>query len=424
MTPYHKNPTIGKRKSTQRVSSDTILRMKFSKFFALLLLTAVLTTPFSYVNAGLLLSEKEQAKLDARKRESGEGPWLMTYYVGYQNHYLKPRDIDFTLMTHIVVGGVGVNADGTLNEHWHVENGDGHDMALDVGKRAKREGVKTLIWLGGPNEEDKFLSAATSTNRARFVKNIVKLVDELGYDGVDIDWEPIRKKDEASALALVRDLREADPNLIITFPVNWVPTTVVGIKDLSVYKEMARYVDKLFIMSYSMAGPWPGWKAWHGGALKGDTLATPGSVRTSVKAYQHAGVPNEKLGIGVGTYATCWEYPIRIPEQTIPSGYYSNKLGTMSMRTLMSDYYVKKYERWDNDAQVPYLSFKKAKGDWDCGFISYENEKSIRAKMEYMHEEELGGAIVWNIGTGYYPDKSKSRRNPLLKAAWEGLVGN
>jgi chitinase len=395
--------------------------MSYTKIISSFLLLVLVSAPIAPVHAGLLLSDKEQAKLDVKKRDGGEGQWLMAYYVGYQNSYLKPRDVDYSLMTHIVVGGVSVNANGTLDEHWHMENGDGEEMARDVGKRAKRAGVKTLVWLGGPNEEDKFLSASSDLYRATFVKNIVKLIEDLKYDGVDIDWEPIRKQDEASVLALVKDLRAAKPDLIITIPVNWVPTTIIMSKDLSIYKELSKYVDRLFIMSYSMAGPWPGWKVWHGGALKGDTLTTPGSIRSSVSAYLRAGVPEKMLGIGIGTYATCWEYPVKNPEQTVPATFYPTDIGTMSMRTLMDKYYVKKYEKWDAKAQVPYVSYKKAKGEWDCGFISYENEKSITAKVEYMKDEGLGGAIVWNIGTGYYPNKSSSKRHPLLKAAWEAL---
>lgn len=397
--------------------------MRYIKIVSLTLIAGVLAAPSSYVYAGLLVGVKEQAQVDAEKkmRASSTAPWLMAYYVGYQNTYLKPKDIDYTLMTHIVVGGVGVNPDGTLDEHWHMQNGDGHAMALDVGARAKKAGVKTLVWLGGPNEQDKFISAAGDAHRAVFVKNIISLVKSVGYDGVDIDWEPIRTQDEAAVLALVKDLRTAAPGLIVTIPVNWVPTTVIGAKDLSLYKRLAPYTDRMFIMSYSMAGPWTGWKAWHGAALKGDTNNTPSSVKSSVGAYADAGVPKEKLGIGVGTYATCWEYPIKSPGQSVPGTFYPSDIGTMSMRTLMEGYYQKKNERWDSTAEVPYLSFKKRQGDWECGFISYENEKSVTAKMQYVKDAKLGGAIVWNIGTGYYPDKSRDKRNPLLTAAWKAL---
>jgi len=396
-----------------------------SYFSALLLL--LLFLPVVDAQAGLLLGREDREKEERRAgkaRQSVDGPWLMTYYVGYQNHYLKPRDVDYSLMTHIVVGGVSVNSDGTLDEHWHLSNGDtddGRDMAEDVGRRADREGVKKLVWLGGPNEEDKFYSASSKSNRARFVENIVELVEDLDYDGVDIDWEPIRAKDEEHVLRLVRDLRKAAPDMLITIPVNWVPTTIAATKDLDVYDEMASYVDKFFVMSYSMAGPWPGWDVWHGGALKGDTWTTPGSVRTSIYAYERAGVPEDQLGIGIGTYATCWEFPVRKPRQDVPSGFAPKHIGVTTMRDIEKNYYKQKYEKWDAKAQVPYLSLPRATGEWDCGFISYENEKSVEAKMEYVLESDLGGAIIWNIGTGYYPDKSRSKRHPLLKAAADTL---
>lgn len=398
--------------------------MKISKTISSVLLASLLLVPFSASEAGLLVSEKEKAKRTATsvKGVEIEAPWLITYYVGYQNGYLKPRDVDYSLMTHIVVGGVGVNANGTLNEHWHLDTGgDGRQMARDVGRRADKEGVKKLIWLGGPNEEDKFYSATSDAYRATLVKNILRLVDELEYDGVDIDWEPIRAKDEPRILELVKDLREADPDLLITVPVNWVPSSIAKKKDLSLYEDMVQYVDKLFIMSYSMAGAWPGWNSWHGSALAGEGSNTPSSIKTSVDAYLKAGVPEEKLGIGLGTYATCWESPVKRPDQKLKSTFYSRDMHVMSMRTMIDEYYKRTSEKWDSKAKSPYLSFTKKKGEFECGFISYENERSVKEKVTYMKKSDLGGVLVWNIGTGYFPENRASKRHPLLKTVWETL---
>lgn len=353
-----------------------------------------------------------------RSTAKAEKPWVMPYYAGYQNDYLKPRDIDFSVMTHIVVGGVGINADGSLNEHWHMPKGGGNAMALDVGKRAKRADVKTLVWLGGPNEEDKLYAATSDAVRSVTVKNILALVDRLGYDGVDIDWEPIRAQDGPRLVALVRDLRAARPDLLITVPVNWVASSIIFKKDLSLYKELSLYVDKLFIMSYSMAGPWDDWQSWHTSALAGDTKSTPTSVKTSVFAYLRAGVPKEKLGIGVATYAVCWEYPVTRPAQLLPTGFTSAKVHSMSMRTMLGDYYASKRERWDTKAQVPYVSFTKETGDFSCGFISYENKRSLALKGEYVRKQGLGGVIVWNLGTGYAPDSGSKNRHALLRSIY------
>lgn len=390
------------------------MRYIFPNTFLFIVVFSILLLP-AQLKAGLLLGKDDRVHTTAQK-ETVASPWVMSYYVGYQNGYLKPRDIDYTLMTHIVVGGVGVQADGTLREHWHMENGNGRNVANEIGQRADRAGVKQLIWLGGPNEEDLFKSATEDTHRATFVANILALVDTLGYDGVDIDWEPIREEDEPGILALVRDLRTARPSLLITVPINWVSGTGVQMAR-PFYTALASSTDRLFVMSYSMAGPWPGWKSWHGGALFGETASMPGSVSASVAAYRNAGVPEEKLGIGIGTYATCWEYPVTKPRATLPSTFSSADLHTMSMRTMFEEYYTKRYEKWDSTAAVPYLSFKKARGDFRCGFVSYENERSVARKAQFVQEEGLGGVLMWNIGTDYRPDVlRRSERHPLLMA--------
>jgi chitinase len=398
--------------------------MMYKQYITCFSVFAFLMTQVAPVHAAMLVGAKEQARLDAQKAKQttvAEGRWLMAYYVGYQHSYLKPKDVEYGLMTHIVVGSVGVNSDGTLNAHFNRQNGEGIEMAKDVAKRAKAKGVRPLIWLAGPHEEDKLKSASSDQYRAAFVKNIIALLDELGYEGVDIDWEPIRKEDEPGILALVKDLRAARPDMLITVPVNWIPSTLVPTKNLSLYKNLAKYTDRLFVMSYSMAGPWAGWRVWHGSALEGETATTPSSVQSSIDAYLAAGVPKEQLGIGVGTYATCWEYKAKTPGKSLPANYSSSKVKTMSMRTMFDDYYTKKAEKWDEAAKVPYLTFSKARGKMKCGFISYENEQSVSEKMKYVQEAGLGGALVWNLGTGYFPEESKSRRNPLLQAAFKAL---
>ncbi len=259
---------------------------------------------------------------------------------------------------------------------------------------ASKEGVKKLIWLEGLNEEDKFYSVTSDENRAVFVKNILKLLKEINYEGVDIDWEPIRKKNEPNVLKLVQDLRRADPDITITVSVNWVPSSILLSKNLSLYKNLLQYVDRMFIMSYSMAGPWPGWKSWHGVALTGDSIYTPGSIKTSTYAYLKAGVPKEKLGIGIGTYATCWKSPIKQSNQKLPTTFYSRDTYTISIRTMLDGYYKSKYEEWDRKAKVPHLSSVKPLGELGCGFISYENERSLEEKVAYMKQMDLGGVMV------------------------------
>ena len=88
--------------------------------------------------------------------------------------------------------------------------------------------------LGGFGEHQNFVHAASAAQRAYFIRNIIQLMDELGYDGIDVDWEPIilaadipkgapmPPDDGESLLALLEGLRAARPDIILTVPVDWL----------------------------------------------------------------------------------------------------------------------------------------------------------------------------------------------------------
>lgn len=54
-------------------------------------------------------------------------------------------------------------------------------------------------------------------------------------------------------------------------------------------------------------------------------------------------------------------------------------------------------ELWDNTAKVPYLTGKNGLNT----FLSYDNEASIELKAQHIVEQDLRGAIIWEI-TGDY----------------------
>ena len=53
-------------------------------------------------------------------------------------------------------------------------------------------------------------------------------------------------------------------------------------------------------------------------------------------------------------------------------------------------------EKWDDVAKVPYLINKK-----DTSFVSYDNEKSIRLKAQYVMDKKCGGVIIWDATNDY-----------------------
>jgi chitinase len=381
---------------------------------------AACTTPSWQVQRIVKSSGMEQPNAPSR---DDSDPWLMGYYVGYQSRDYRPRDIDFDHLTHIAAGTVRIDGNGNVYPDFDLTNGDGEELGEDIARRAKREGVKSLLWVGGPGAESAWRDATDSSrDRERLADNLIETMEDLGYDGIDVNWEPLSGRDAGNLSALLKELRNRKPNMLITLPVNWVHMNLNDSDDFEFLADVAPYVDRFFIMSYSMGSAWSGWKSWHNSPLYGETSLTPSSIDSSVETYLDAGVPRKKLGIGAAFYGRCWQEPIEGPGESIPSGYGNAKIISMSYNTIMEDYYDRDAYEYDDDADAAYLTFDEPEGDHDCTFISYDDERSLRAKGEYIQDNRLGGMILWTLRMGHVDEASSSKQQALLKAAYEAVV--
>jgi chitinase len=248
---------------------------------------------------------------------------------------------------------------------------------------------------------------------ATFVGNLVKLVD-LGYDGIDIDWEPMDKIDEPAVIDIANRIRKAKPGVTLTIPIGEINVNLPP--DLSGYAALAAAYDQLNIMSYGQAGAWSGWKSWHSSALYHTDSATPESIDSTVKLYLAANVPAAKLGIGIGFYGLCYTSPVTGPDQALNGSTIPASDGTMSYANIMTKYYSAAARKWDDLAKVPYLSFASPHAPDNCTYISYDDEQSIAEKGAYVKAKGLGGVIQWELNEGYLPLAATGQRNPLLKA--------
>jgi chitinase len=205
--------------------------------------------------------------------------------------------------------------------------------------------------------------------------------------------------------------------MILTVPVGWVGGSTA--QD-AFYGQISSLVDRIFIMSYIMAGPWGGWMSWHSSALYGETSNTPTSVSAGVKAYMGAGVPAAKLGVGAGFFGQCWRGTVTAPRQSLGSSTIVADDGAMSYANIMTSYYTSAAYKYDTVAKAPYLSYATAYGPQKCNYISYEDPTSLIEKARYVKANGLGGVIVWTINQGYF--SSATDKNPLLTALSQGMA--
>jgi len=338
--------------------------------------------------------------------------WVLGYYVGYERDLYPIGDVDFSAITHLMVGRARPTAGGDVTTDFDIDDVNGPIWAHAAVNATHAAGRKAVLMVGGAGEIDGWRSAASSANRDFFVGQLLAKADEFGFDGLDLDWEPLEDGDRADFQALAQALRSARPGLILTVPIGWVNSNFVDPPD-PWWGEIAPLFDRIDVMTYDMAGPWEGWQSWHNSALHGETGTTPSSVASSVAFYLASGVPAERLGVGIAFYGYCWQ-GVTGPHED--GGSIASGDGTMSYANIIENYYTPSVRVWDSTAFVPYLSSAAPLGDQSCNFVSYEDEQSIAEKGALVRTQHLGGTIIWTISQGHLADRPAGQQDPLLDA--------
>jgi chitinase len=340
--------------------------------------------------------------------------WISAYHVGYQSQLWPADRIDFSSMTHFVVGRLKPRADGSIATDFDIDEAKGPAFAADMAARARKANRIPLLMLGGAGEHDAFAGALSPPNRDRFVTDLLALADQWGYAGFELDFEPLTPEDEPTIEWFVNELRTRRPQAVLTLPVGWLNPNTDSVRPF--YARIAKSVDQINIMTYGMSGPW-GWPTWHSSALTGATPQTPTSVESSVDMYIAAGLPPEKIGVGIGFFGQCW-LKRTAPRQAQEDGSLAAEDSLMSSAAIFTDYAPLMQRVWDAEAQVPYLTSPGPVGSAACQYISYEDVQSVSAKGDFVKRKKLGGVIIWTAGQGYV---AGTGTNPMLTATYEAV---
>lgn len=355
--------------------------------------------------------------------------WVTAYYAGWMqgwtnNGTLPAQDIDYTAISHLIHFSVVPRSDGTLDS---LVNSITTVNSEQVLQRARVAGTKVLISVGGWGSDTYFRSATSPLFVDMFVDNLVRFMVSRGYDGIDVDWEYLGSGDAIQYGIFIRKLRarlnDITPRPLLTAAVAWSPHVLAAVADC---------FDQINIMTYDLSGAWPGWISWHnspiydGGVVFPSTLRPVPSAHGMVTDFMRAGIPREKLGIGVDFYGYVWSGGsgtptggVTHPKQTwiIPPFVRPN----IPYYRIWSEYYSPEFYRWDSIAQAPYLAIDQP-GETNDRFISFCDEVSGREKVRYARDQGLGGVFIWELGGGYLPTGTPDR-DRLLQAIKNAVLG-
>lgn len=245
--------------------------------------------------------------------------------------------------------------------------------------------LKVILGVGGYKRKGFSEMARDKKKRRAFVREVKAVIDSLGLDGVDLDWEfpttengghTASPKDARNYVTLVKDLRKAlGKDKWISF---YSHNTGLYI-DL---KRMVPYVDYVHVSGYNLSVPQEDKRpAYHQSPLYPSAKLGDWCVKKVAERHIELGVPKEKMLIGIPffgrglapfpSYAGCRQFDK-----------YSKGLDII----------------WDDEARAPY--YAGTDGDLLLGF---DDERSIEEKMKFVRANEMPGIFVWNYGSDY-PD--------------------
>ena len=257
--------------------------------------------------------------------------------------------------------------------------------------------LEVLLSIGGWGADGFSQACATPEGRKKLVDSILRIVDEYGFQGVDVDWEypanatagiASAENDMENWYALLKLLREGLDERAEREGRMYRLSVALGAGEEHIAKvdgvRLNALVDQAVVMAYDLRG-FDKTTGHHAGLYPDGK--TKLSAAWAVQAYKQAGLKNEKILLGMPLYGRMWR---QVPE----NGGLNQRAGTSGNRVLTQLEVTQRMQsgaytrHWDDDAKAPYLI-------GEGNFISFDDAQSAAEKAAYLTKHELQGVALW-----------------------------
>ena len=275
--------------------------------------------------------------------------------------------------------------------------------------------LKILISIGGWTWSGKFSDAVLSdTSRQAFAASAIDIVRKFDMDGVDIDWEypgmpgydgnVYRPEDKQNYTLMFKELRRQLDSLNHQTGKKYLLTTAAGASsgflDHTEMGNAQQYLDYINLMTYDFSGGKIA--THHTGLYASKAYEVQKNADNSVTAFMAAGVPANKLVMGIAFYGHV---------STLMAG--AKGLGDTVTTRLRGIGYTSIKDSLVNQPGYKVHRDRHAKAPWLYNastreFVSYDDEWSVKKKCEYVKTKKLGGAMFWEYNDdlkGYLLDE-------------------
>jgi chitinase len=338
------------------------------------------------------------------------GKYSVGYFVnwGIYGRKFPPSLIPVHDLTHILYAFANVRADTGevfLSDVWADKDihypGDswneggnnlyGNLKAIFKLKQQNRH-LKVLLSIGGWSYSPSFHPVVVNPQaRYTFVQSAVRLLEDYGLDGLDVDYEyPSNHEQAAGYRELLRELRyaldqhaygeSAHHKFLLTIAAPCGPDKY---RKLDI-RGMVPYLDFWNLMAYDFSGSWDS-VANHQATISGPPI----NAAEAVQWYSSNGVPRSKLVLGIPLYGRSFM-------NTAGPGTPFSGLGPGSWEQGVYDYRVLPLPGsyvYQDDQRIASWSYDYQKKE----MISFDNEQIGAMKGRWIREQELGGSMFWEL---------------------------
>jgi len=247
--------------------------------------------------------------------------------------------------------------------------------------------IKTILSVGGWGAGGFSPAVANEKSREVFAQSLVDIVNDFGFDGIDMDWEypcddvagieasPDDKPNYTAFIQLLRD--KLGKNKIVTMAAGGSQNCVDNLE----IPKLVELMDFINIMTYDLC-PWDS-VSYHPGLYPSDVTGNQ-NADAIIGMYEKAGVPRNKQVIGAAFYGRIYRDVDGLNAPAGIPGFSGGYTETMEWAEAAGSI------QYDEKAETPYAYNKKERT-----FLTFDNPRSLKAKMDYVKSTNLAGIMFW-----------------------------